>query len=196
MTLKAKIYTKTGDKGQTSLVGGARVSKSNARLHAYGTVDELNSVLGILRSSLGGLNHPEFNAELESSLQAIQNNLFNIGSRLACEDKKLVAQLPHVHAGDLASLEKQMDAWEAELPMLREFILPGGSVAASYCHLARTVCRRCERAIVALSLKKTEKVELDTEIVIYVNRLSDWFFLLARKCNHLLGVKDIVWSKG
>jgi cob(I)alamin adenosyltransferase len=192
--VKAKIYTKTGDKGQTSLVGGTRVAKTDTRLMAYGTLDELNSVLGIVRSHLpaatGGLM--DFGRQVENSLQVVQNNLFNIGSHLACEDAKFAAALPSLSSGGLASLESEMDIWEAELPPLKNFILPGGSSLASYAHLARTVCRRAERETVALS----EVASVNSEYIIYLNRLSDWLFLLAREFNFRLKQPEFEWKKG
>jgi cob(I)alamin adenosyltransferase len=182
--MKAKIYTKTGDKGQTSLVGGTRVSKTNPRLLAYGTLDELNSVLGLVRSSVK-------DQTLSQSLQGIQNALFNIGSHLACEDEKILPSLPRLKPENIASLEKEMDSWESSLPPLRNFILPGGSVGASYCHLARTVCRRAEREVIHLS----ETVAVENEFVVFLNRLSDWLFLLARKVNADQGVTDVQWDQ-
>lgn len=187
--MKAKIYTKTGDQGLTSLVGGARVAKTNIRLEAYGTLDELNSVLGLIRSHLPA---SEFGAQTEAALQVIQNNLFNIGSHLACEDEKLQAQLPGLSEGASGALEKLMDTWEGELPPLHNFILPGGCVAAAFAHLARTVCRRAERACVRL----TESAPIASDHLIYMNRLSDWFFLLARKCNQQAKKEDLPWRKG
>ncbi len=183
--MKAKIYTKTGDKGQTSLVGGARVSKTDRRLEAYGTLDELNSVLGILRSHVR-------EAETESALQVVQNNLFNIGSHLACEDDSLRAKLPNLSAGGIAALEQDMDRWEKELPTLRNFILPGGSVPAAFAHLGRTVCRRAERLAIAVGESHT----VLADHVIYLNRLSDWLFLLARSLNRAAQVQDVEWTKG
>jgi len=189
--LKARIYTKTGDRGETSLVGGSRVSKTEPRLVAYGTLDELNSLLGVVRSHLNVLPAGE-STGLEAHLQNVQNNLFNMGSHLACEDEKILIKLPGLSADALTVLESDMDQWEAELPPLREFILPGGSVVAAHAHVARTVCRRAEREV--LRLHAVSPVE--AEHLIYLNRLSDWLFLLARKFNHLLGVKDVTWSKG
>jgi cob(I)alamin adenosyltransferase len=186
--VKAKIYTKTGDKGQTSLVGGTRVAKTDVRLAAYGTLDELNSVLGLVRSGLSGVG-ADFGRQVEKSLQVVQNNLFNIGSHLACEDAALAKKLPSLHSGSLESLEKEMDEWEAELPPLKNFILPGGSMSAAYAHLARTVCRRAERETLALS-------GVDPEFLIYLNRLSDWLFLLARELNWRLKQAEFVWEKG
>lgn len=188
--MKARIYTKTGDNGHTSLVGGTRVSKTDPRLVAYGTLDELNSLLGVVRSNLGLLGVQR--AIFEDHIQNVQNNLFNMGSRLACEDKKLLVNLPDLTTDALAMLESDMDAWEAELPPLKQFILPGGSLPAAHAHVARTVCRRAERQVVRLRAFG----EVADAHVIYLNRLSDWLFLLSRKMNHLLGQKDITWSKG
>ncbi len=184
--LKARIYTKTGDKGQTSLVGGSRVSKTDVRLLSYGTVDELNSVIGLVRAHLGELS------DFDSRLQNVQNNLFNLGSHLACDDAAMRSKLPGLSADALSLLEGDMDSWESELQPLKQFILPGGTVAAAFAHQARTVCRRAEREI--LVLHSSSPVESD--ILIYMNRLSDWLFLLARKLNHALGVADVPWSKG
>lgn len=190
--MKAKIYTKTGDKGQTSLVGGTRVAKTNARLEAYGTLDELNSVVGLIRSHLSSSDLKEFGRQVESSLQVIQNNLFNIGSHLACEDAAMTSKLPSLSALAIASLEKEMDLWESELPALRNFILPGGSALAGFAHLGRTVCRRAERETVKLS----ESCAVDAEHIVYLNRLSDWLFLLAREFNQRLKFADLEWQKG
>lgn len=190
--MKAKIYTKTGDAGETSLVGGTRVPKTHARLDAYGTLDELNSVIGLIRTHLDGDSAPTdtFRAHVEQRLQRVQNCLFDIGSHLACEDAVLRERLPQIRANDLTDMEKDMDAWEAELPALRNFILPGGSKLASFTHLARTVCRRAERLTLHLPTE-----ELEPPHLIYLNRLSDWFFVLARKFNAAAGKTDLQWSK-
>lgn len=192
--MKAKIYTKTGDKGQTSLVGGTRISKSDARLEAYGTLDELNSVLGLVRAFLGGASlDAGFAGAVETALETVQNNLFNIGSHLACEDAKIRSGLPGLHAGSLEALETLMDVWEAELPPLKNFILPGGSRLAGFAHLARTVCRRAERETVRLN---SSGADIEAQHVVYLNRLSDWLFLLAREFNHHLKQRDLEWQKG
>lgn len=187
--LKAKIYTKTGDKGQTSLVGGTRVPKTHARLEAYGTLDELNSVIGLIRSHLSALKSEPLRGHAEARLQRIQNCLFDIGSHLACESSEMRTHLPQIKAADLEALESDMDTWEAELPALKNFILPGGSTLAGFTHLARTVCRRAER----LTLRLDEGV--DPQHVVYLNRLSDYFFVMARKFNADQGQSDILWSK-
>jgi cob(I)alamin adenosyltransferase len=186
--VKARIYTKTGDKGQTSLVGGTRVSKTDIRLAAYGTVDELNGAVGLIRSSLP----VNLRAGFDNRLQNVQNNLFNLGSHLACEDSGMRAKLPGLSADALSLVETDMDTWEAELPPLKQFILPGGTMLAAFAHQARTICRRAEREILLLH----ESAPVEQDILVYVNRLSDWFFLLARKFNHVAGLEDVPWSKG
>lgn len=181
--MKARIYTKTGDKGETSLVGGARVSKADPRLEAYGTLDELNSFVGLLRTE---------SKIADARLQEIQNNLFNVGSHLACEDRKILQGLPTLSAALERALESDMDVWESALPPLKEFILPGGSRGAAYAHVCRTICRRVERLVVGL---RREGVEIEDAQVIFLNRLSDWFFLLARKLNADANEKDVTWRK-
>lgn len=181
-----KIYTKTGDKGQTSLVGGQRVSKADSRLEAYGTVDELNAVLGLLIADLE--NQPADFSTALSTLKQTQNFLFHIGSHLACNDEKIKAGLPKLQEDWVKAYEQEIDAMTAELPPLKEFILPGGSFAASWSHLGRTIARRAERCCVALE---------DTEpmVVQILNRLSDYLFVLARFCNLQLGSTDVTWKK-
>lgn len=187
--MKAKIYTKTGDRGLTSLVGGTRVAKTNPRLEGYGTLDELNSALGLVRSTL--IEVKPFGATVEKSLQTIQNCLFNIGSHLACENDAVRPNLPKVKPENIAQLESEMDRWEEELPPLKNFILPGGSVPAAHAHVARTICRRAEREMVRLA----ESVNVETDQLIYINRLSDWLFLLARRINFALGREDLQWDQ-
>lgn len=181
-----KIYTKTGDKGQTSLVGGQRVSKADARLEAYGSVDELNAVLGLLIAELEA--HPKEFAKALQTLKQTQNFLFHVGSHLACVDEKIKAGLPKLQDEWVVAYEKEMDDMTAELSPLKEFILPGGSFAASWSHLGRTVARRAERCCVALE---------DTEglVIQILNRLSDYLFVLARFCNLKLGSADVTWKK-
>ncbi len=181
-----KIYTKTGDSGQTSLVGGQRVSKSDSRLEAYGTVDELNAILGLLISHLEH-HAPTFDSALKT-LNQTQNILFHVGSHLACNDEKTKAGLPQLQTPWVETYEKAIDSMSAELPTLKEFILPGGTAAACWCHLGRTVARRAERACVALQ---------DTAplIIQLLNRLSDYLFVLARYCNFKLGHSDVTWKK-
>jgi len=165
-----KIYTKTGDQGITSLLGGVRVPKSDLRIDAYGTLDELNSYVGLLRDQ-------EVNKKRSELLKSIQDRLFTIGADLATVPGKDKVKKPDLHPEDVEVLEKEMDAMDAELPMLTSFILPGGHTAVSFCHLARTVCRRSERIVVELASE-----EPVAELIIqYLNRLSDFLFVLGRK---------------
>lgn len=179
-----KIYTKTGDKGETGLVGGSRVPKYHQRIEAYGTIDELNAVLGLV------VAHAK-DSELNTLLQRIQSYLFTIGSHLAADEKNKMA-LPNLSKEETNLLENWIDKADEILPPLKNFILPGGEIAASYAHLARTVCRRAERRIVELSTQ----YEVDDEIIVYVNRLSDFLFIVARKLNHDAGTEDVKWVSG
>ncbi len=214
------VYTRTGDKGQTSLIGGRRVSKSDSRLDAYGTVDELNSLLGVVISTLAaelsveqnkGAPPKTFSDEkkeqvvtVQKVLQTIQHELFNVGSRLACEEAGLLAQLPEVSLAQIEHLEKLMDAYTAFLSPLKNFILPGGSLAAAQTHVARTVCRRAERICVGLAHAGTEANEstqtadiapiVEKILIQYLNRLSDYLFVLSRYLNHLNGVEEPLWK--
>ena len=185
--IAVKIYTKTGDKGQTKLVNGVSVHKSDLRLECYGTVDELNSVIGVVCSSLD-------NNILQTRLIKIQHELFNLGSQLACSDAKISAQLPRVETQCVQRLEKEMDEMTAPLPELRAFILPGGTLPASHLHVARTVCRRAERHTAEL-IAAVDADQILNESLIYLNRLSDWLFVAARWINHQNGVADQVWQK-
>jgi cob(I)alamin adenosyltransferase len=179
-----KIYTKTGDDGETGLFGGGRVRKDHARIEAYGTVDELNAVLGILRAE-------SLPAELDTELSRIQNELFDIGAELATPQPSI---LPHrLTNASIERLEKLIDQLEQELAPLKTFILPGGVKGAGFLHLARTVCRRAERCVVRLQ-DYTEQL-ISTEITIYLNRLSDLFFVMARVVNHRAGQDDVPWTK-
>ncbi len=178
-----KIYTKTGDDGTTGLFGGARVSKSSARVDAYGTVDELNATLGVARAA-------KLDAVTEGVLAAVQVDLFTLGAELATvpgKEKNLKMRL--LGAADAERLEKAIDAAEEGLPPLTNFVLPGGSAGAAALHLARTVCRRAERLVLALPDAKARG-----ELVIYLNRLSDLLFVLARKANKEAGVADVPWA--
>jgi cob(I)alamin adenosyltransferase len=178
-----KIYTKTGDQGITSLLGGVRVPKSDLRIDAYGTIDELNSYLGLLRDQ-------EVNKHRSSVLKEIQDRLFTIGADLATVPGKENVKKPDLHPQDVALLEEEMDAMDAQLPMLTAFILPGGHTAVSFCHLARTVCRRSERIVVELASE-----EHVSELVIqYLNRLSDYLFVLGRKMGQELAVEEVTWK--
>lgn len=185
-----KIYTKTGDKGRTRLVGGSEVSKTDPRLEAYGTVDELNASLGLVLTELLKHPHQAFKSSQESLLR-VQNELFNIGSHLACETKDLHEKLPSVHQGQIEALENWIDTLEAELPPLRQFILPGGSELSARLHLARTICRRAERACVFV---ESTAIQIETS-KIYLNRLSDLLFVFSRYCNLKLGHNDVTWNK-
>jgi cob(I)alamin adenosyltransferase len=182
-----KIYTRKGDAGKTSLVNGEKVAKSHQRLDAYGSVDELNSVIGVLLSHLSshGFDHATV------FLLSVQNHLFNLGSQLACSDATMRLKLPQITAEDVKILETEMDDMSKDLPPLTQFILPGGHLLASHTHVARTVCRRVERECVKLS----ETDEVAENILPYLNRLNDYFFVLARHFNHVLGHNEIVWEK-
>lgn len=179
-----KIYTRTGDKGETGLLGGARVAKDDARIEAYGTVDELNSHVGMLRD-LAAPHHVE-------RLIAIQETLFTIGSHLASssDEERKRFKVPAIDERMIAVLERAMDEMDRELEPMRSFILPGGHIAASQAHICRTVCRRAERRVVQLS----GSTDLDPILVRYLNRLSDYFFMLARHLSKLHGVADTPWQ--
>lgn len=178
-----KIYTKTGDKGTTALFGGTRVSKHNLRIEAYGTVDELNAVLGLLADQ-------EANARRVDELRGIQSYLFTIGSHLAAAPGKKLDYLPALSASAVSDLEKSIDQMDSELEPLKYFILPGGHQAVSFSHLARTVCRRAERRCTALH----DLEPIDEHIIIYLNRLSDYLFTLGRMLARELDVKEIPWN--
>jgi cob(I)alamin adenosyltransferase len=183
--MKNKIYTKTGDDGTSGLVGGNRVKKSDLRLEAYGTVDELNSWIGLIRSSIG-------NNDVSGLLMEVQNNLFVIGSKLASDEQgKRITDKLVIDSGKIEKLENAIDEYEAILPVINNFILPGGSVLSGYCHIARAVCRRAERCIIRMD----EDPSGDKKIVQYVNRLSDYLFVLARKIANDGGVTEYFWSK-
>jgi cob(I)alamin adenosyltransferase len=176
-----KIYTKTGDKGQTSLLNGKRVSKAELRLEAYGTLDELNSHLGLLVAQLS--------SDLFPLSEAIQSQLFTMGSHLAVEGKPDFP-MPVWEAELTERLELQMDQWNGVLPELKNFILPGGSTASAQCHVARTICRRAERRIVALAAD----AEVDQSIITFVNRLSDYLFVMARWIDFSNQLPDRIWT--
>jgi cob(I)alamin adenosyltransferase len=180
-----KIYTKRGDRGETDLLGGARVSKDHARVAAYGAVDELNAQLG---AAAAATRH----ADLRGLVQAIQERLFEMGAYLASPDPALRAKsgIAEPAAGDVTSLETQIDALEGELEPLRRFVLPGGHEAAAAFHVARTVCRRAEREAVALHRAEP----LGAAVLTYLNRLSDLLFVLARVENRRAGIADVEWS--
>ena len=183
--MSLKIYTKTGDKGKTSLIGGTKVPKNHLRIEAYGTVDELNSFIGLLNDSvhLDGVN------EL---LKEIQDRLFTIGSTLATDpEKKVSMKIPALEERDIVLLEKKIDEMNDELPPMKSFILPGGHPTVSITHICRSVCRRTERCCVSLS--ETSKA-MDPLVIKYLNRLSDYFFVLARWLSHELKAEEIIWK--
>lgn len=181
---KSLIYTKTGDKGTTSLVGGTRVPKTHIRLEAYGTVDELNSNLGVLITYLS-------DEQDQSLVRHIQDRLFAVGSHLATDREKTDLKCASIiRLEDIEQLEKEIDRLDNSLPPLHAFILPGGSRGASVCHVCRTVCRRAERRILALQ----EHCEIAPELLAYVNRLSDYLFVLSRKINRDEKKDEIFWD--
>lgn len=178
-----KIYTKTGDLGKTSLIGGTKVPKSDLRIEAYGTVDELNSYIGLVSDSF---------AASSPALSEIQDRLFTIGSLLACDPSKETGlKIPDLHESDVIFLEEEIDRMELQLVPMRSFILPGGHPTVSFAHIARCVCRRAERLAVNL-LEHGAFVE--PLVVQYLNRLSDYLFVLSRFIAHTLGVREIAWK--
>lgn len=178
-----KIYTKKGDTGTTGLIGGTRILKSSLRIEAYGTIDELNSYIGVVRDH-------DIMEKYQVQLIEIQDRLFTIGSSLAADPEKSTMKIPDLHLSDVEQLENWMDEMENELPEMKHFILPGGNKAVSFCHVTRCVCRRAERIIV--DLKQHEFV---AELIIsYVNRLSDYLFVLGRKIGQDLGAAEQPWK--
>lgn len=184
-----KIYTKTGDKGNTSLFGGMRVAKFHPRIEAYGTIDELNSYLGLVRDTCQ-------DQAIISNLITVQNKLFTIGAMLATPPEKAVLKsgkerlnIEKVEDEDISFLESEIDEMNLDLPAMTHFVLPGGHPTVSYCHIARCICRRCERLCVALQ----EETEIESTIIIYLNRLSDYLFVLARKLTYQNNAKEIPW---
>ncbi|MFP5471160.1 MAG: cob(I)yrinic acid a,c-diamide adenosyltransferase [Bacteroidia bacterium] len=177
-----KIYTKTGDKGETSLFGGKRVPKYDARINAYGTSDELNSFIGLIRDQ-------QIDAHYKDVLLTIQDKLFVLGATLAADPDKPKLKKPDLHLEDVELLEKEIDQMNEHLPEMTHFILPGGHTTVSYCHIARCVCRRCERLVIELA----SQTEVDELIIQYLNRLSDYLFVLGRKLAKDLGVEEIKW---
>ena len=178
-----KIYTKTGDKGTTALFGGKRVSKADLRIDTYGTVDELNSWMGVLRDQ-------EVNVIRQEELIEIQDRLFTIGSILATEPGNTKVKIPSLSESDIIFLEKKIDLMEATLEPMKVFVLPGGHPSVSFGHVARTVCRRAERLVISLDTK--EKVE--ALVIQYLNRLSDYLFVLCRKMTNDLKVNETPWK--
>jgi cob(I)alamin adenosyltransferase len=178
-----KIYTKTGDKGKTSLLGGTRVPKNSERINAYGTVDEFNSFLGLV-SDL------DPNEKRKAFIRDIQSRLFTIGSSLAAESERAKEFKPDLAEDDILVLEEAIDEMNEVLPVMKNFIIPGGHQLISTTHVARTICRRAERLVIQLS----ESVEVDEMIIRYLNRLSDYLFVLARMQGHELQIEEIPWK--
>ena len=185
MNDQLKIYTKGGDKGETSLLGGTRVPKYHDRIEAYGTLDELNSFIGLLRDQ-------PMDQHYKKVLLIIQERIFIAESRLAADQKEYLDRLPLISQDDVITLENEIDEMNNGLPELRSFILPGGHPIVSYCHIARTVCRRAER----LSIRLKEKFDIDDIVIKYLNRLSDYFFVLGRRFAYDLNVGEVLWKTG
>ncbi len=184
-----KIYTKTGDKGTTALFGGTRVSKYHIRIDSYGTIDELNAWLGLIRDQ-------EIDTHSKKLLAIIQDKLFTLGAVLATDPEKALLKsgkerlnIPKINASDIELLEKEMDVMNESLPPMTHFILPGGHTTVSYCHIARTVCRRAER----MATQLFEKEPFEENVLSYINRLSDYLFILARKLSKDLKADEIKW---
>lgn len=183
--MSIKIYTKTGDKGDTALIGGTRVSKGHLRIESYGTVDELNAYIGLCKDVLK-------DQQSRDMLKKIQEDLFVVGALLACDPgKEIKMKLPDIYEKDIALLEAEIDRMDAALPVMKNFILPGGDPAVSHLHIARCICRRAERCCVRLLEEQGDKYSL---VLQYLNRLSDYLFVLARYTGQLLGVADILWN--
>jgi cob(I)alamin adenosyltransferase len=178
-----KIYTKTGDKGTTSLIGGKRVPKNNPRIEAYGTVDELIAYIGLIRDQ-------DVSPQIKANLLIIQDKLMVAASILATDCENCELKLPELKEKDITFLEKEIDAMDQELPPLRSFIYNGGHTAVSFCHVARTICRRAERVTIELS----EKFHVPENVLKYINRLSDYLFILARKIGKDLNIDEIPWQ--
>ncbi|MGZ8552594.1 MAG: cob(I)yrinic acid a,c-diamide adenosyltransferase [Chitinophagaceae bacterium] len=180
-----KIYTKTGDKGITSLIGGTKVSKAHLRIEAYGTIDELNSYIGLCNDLLSDKNS-------SAILPEVQDRLFTIGAALACDpEKETKMKIPDLKEEDIILLESEIDQMDEILPSMKSFILPGGHPVISHLHVARCICRRAERSCVRL---KSQNNEVEPIIPKYLNRLSDYLFILARYAGHVMGVPEISWK--
>lgn len=180
-----KIYTKTGDKGKTSLIGGTKVPKSHMRIEAYGTIDELNSWVGMVNDQIENLSPG-------SILKEIQDRLFTIGSSLACDpEKEPRMKIPDLKDADVELLEKEIDKMNEVLPAMKSFILPGGHIAVSSAHITRCVCRRAERICVGM---QENELFIDPLVIKYINRLSDYLFVLARFISHQLNAEEIPWK--
>ncbi len=183
--MSTKIYTKTGDNGTTSLIGGTKVPKSDLRIEAYGTTDELNSYIGLCRDLLS-------DDQSRALLAEIQDRLFTIGSSLACDpQKEPKMRLPDLKETDITLLENEMDRMNEQVPAMKFFILPGGHITLSHLHIARCICRRAERCCVRLELAGSETAPI---IIKYLNRLSDYLFVLGRYTGHQLNIAEISWK--
>jgi cob(I)alamin adenosyltransferase len=189
--IKMKIYTKKGDSGTTQLIGGTRVAKHHVRIEAYGTVDELNSFIGLIRDQSISDHHKKILIE-------IQDRLFTIGASLASDPEKSktrgeqsrTMKIPDLNEADVSLLEKEIDAMDAQLPEMKSFVLPGGNTVVSFCHIARCVCRRAERLATHLS----EKDFVDALVLKYLNRLSDYLFVLSRMLAKETGAEEVAWK--
>ncbi len=178
-----KIYTKTGDKGETSILGGVRLPKHHIRIESYGNVDELNSYIGLLRDS-------NLDERSTITLLEIQDRLFTIGSHLAADPEKNKMELPKILETDIEFLEKEIDWMNETLPEMKSFVLPGGHITVSHCHVARCICRRAERGVLRLA----ENEQVEPIIYKYLNRLSDYLFVLSRKISHDLNAVETPWK--
>ena len=178
-----KVYTKTGDKGTTALVGGQRVKKYSDKIEAYGTVDELTSYLGLIRDSIPS-------GDIQDQIAVIQNNLMVLGGELAAQEGFDLSRIPTVETHFIVWLEQRIDEMEDELPPIKAFVLPGGHLIVSHCHVARTICRRAERKTVYVSEQET----ISPLITQYLNRLSDYLFVLSRKLSKDFNVTEILWE--
>jgi cob(I)alamin adenosyltransferase len=178
-----KVYTKTGDKGETSLIGGTRVPKHHIRIESYGTVDELNSYIGLIRDQ-------NINEQSKTILIEIQDRLFTIGSSLASDPEKSKMKIPDLKEEDILFLEREIDKMDESLPEMKSFVLPGGHTTVSFCHIARCVCRRAERLTIQLS----ENDYVNELVIKYLNRLSDYLFVLSRKLSQDLNASEIPWK--
>ncbi len=178
-----KVYTRTGDKGTTALIGGKRVKKYNDRIEAYGTADELTAYVGLIRDSITDAN-------IKDQISVIQNNLMVLGGELAAADDFDLSKIPTVKSHYIVWLEQRIDEFEEELPPLRAFVLPGGHLSVSHCHVARTICRRTERKTIYLA----EEHKISPLLIQYLNRLSDYLFVLSRKLSKDFNVDEILWE--
>jgi len=191
-----KVYTRTGDAGRTRLAGGADISKADLRIEAYGTVDELNALIGIVRTCARqtSSDYPEAR-RLDSALHAIQNRLFDVGGELASPPESIHPQQSLVRESDIKDLEDSIDGWNEDLDPLTEFTLPGGGMLGAYFHQARTVCRRAERRVVTLRLEEPTALREDSRVVAYLNRLSDWLFVAGRWASKTCCEDEYLWER-